>query len=308
MWGPRSLRLVAIAAAAAVALGVGVYGLVRYVVNYERYRGFPPPVQVAGAPAGRVVTLHFGSPALGRRASAAVYLPPGYAAAARAGGRFPVLYLLHAPPGSPLGYLTIGALQVRMDSLIATHRIRPFLVAIPDGHTSRDSNDTEWANAGAGRYESFVLDTVNAVDRRFATIQARGDRALAGLSEGGYGAANVTLHQLATFGAFESWSGYFTQTPTFAFNGASRRLLAANSPNAYVGSLRARLATLPTYGFLYRGTSDKITSHADTVTFARRFRAAGGHVALAEYPGGHNWALWRAHLPQMLRFASAHFA
>jgi enterochelin esterase-like enzyme len=308
MWGPRSLRLVAIAAAGAIALGVGIYGLVRYVVDYERYRGFPPPGHVAGAPAGRIVTFHYVSRALGRSALVTLYLPPGYVAVARAGGRFPVLYLLHAPPGSPLGYLTIGALQVRMDALIATHRIRPFLVAIPDGHTSKDANDTEWANAEAGRYEDFVLDTVRAVDGRFATIAARGDRAIAGLSEGGYGAANVTLHRLATFGTFESWSGYFTQTPTQSFVGASRRMLAANSPNAYVGTLRRRLVALPTYAFVYRGTQDRITSHADTVTFARRFRAAGGHVAAAEYPGGHNWALWRAHLPQMLRFASAHFA
>jgi enterochelin esterase-like enzyme len=296
------------AAAAAIMLAAGIYGLVRYVVSYERYRGFPPPTQVPGAPAGRVVTIHFASRALGRRATAALYLPPGYDPAARAGGRFPVLYLLHAPPGSPLGYLTIGALQMRMDALIATHRIRPFLVVIPDGHTSKDGNDTEWANAEAGRYEDFVIDAVRAVDHRWATIPARGDRAIAGLSEGGYGAANVTLHRLATFGTFESWSGYFTQTPTQSFTGASQRTLDANSPRAYVGALRPRLAVLPTYAFVYRGTQDKITSHADTVSFAQRFRAAGGHVATAEYPGGHNWALWRAHLPQMLRFASAHFA
>ena len=301
------MRLVALAAAAALLFGAGLFGLVRYVVNYERYRGFPPPVHVAGMPAGRVVTFHYASRALGKRAWAAVYLPPGYAAAGRAGGRFPVLYLLHAPPGSPLGYLTIGALQVRMDALIATHRTRPFLVVIPDGHTSKDGNDTEWANAEAGRYEDFVLDTVRAVDRRWATIPARGDRAIAGLSEGGYGAANVTLHRLGTFGTFESWSGYFTQTPTQSFTGAAQRMLDANSPNAYVGALRRQLAVLPTYAFLYRGTADKITSHSDTVTFLQRFRAAGGHVAMAEYPGGHNWALWRAHLPQMLRFAGAHF-
>lgn len=303
----RSIRVLAIAAASVVLLGAGVYGLVRYVVNYDRYRGFPPPTQVAGAAAGHVVRFTYASPALGHSASAAIYLPPGYGAAARAGARFPTLYLLHAPPGSPLGYLTIGALAPRMDALIARHQIRPFVVVIPDGHTSVDGNDTEWANAGAGRYESFVLDTVHAVDRAWATIPARGDRALAGLSEGGYGAANVALHNLAAFGTFESWSGYFVQTPTYAFAGASARLLAANSPNDYVGRLRSQLSALPTYAFLYRGRSDRLTSHADTVTFLQRFRAAGGHVAMAEYRGGHNWALWRARLPQMLRFASEHF-
>lgn len=301
------MRLMAVGAALAW-LGAGIYGLTRYVADYERYRGFPPPAHVASIAAGTLRTVRFLSPALHRSATYALYLPPGYAAAARAGARYPVLYLLHAPPGSPTGYVTIGALQVRMDMLIAAHEIKPFIVAIPDGHTSVDGNDTEWANAEAGRYEDFVLDVVHAVDRRWATLPARADRAIAGLSEGGYGAANVTLHHLRTFGTFESWSGYFTQTPTQSFAGASQALLAANSPNDYVAALAPALRRLPTYAFLYRGTRDRITSHADTVTFAARFRAAGGHVAWAEYPGAHNWTLWRAHLPQMLRFASAHFA
>ncbi len=305
--GRPIVRLTAVVAAL-MWLGLGAYGLTRYVANYERYRGFPPPAHVASIPSGTLSTVRFHAPALHRWATYTVYLPPGYAAAARLGARYPVLYLLHAPPGSPTGYVTIGAVQVRMDMLIAAHRIRPFIVAIPDGHTSKDGNDTEWANAEAGRYEDFVLDVVRAVDRRWATLPARGDRAIAGLSEGGYGAANVALHHLGTFGTFESWSGYFVQTPTQSFSGASPALLAANSPSDYVGALAPRLRRLPTYAFLYRGTRDRITSHADTVTFAARFAAAGGHVRWTEYPGSHNWSLWRAHMPLMLRFASAHFA
>lgn len=289
-------------------LAFGAYGLTRYVANYQRYRGFPPPVRAASVPAGRLVKAHFYSPALRRWTYYSLYLPPGYPAAARAGGRFPVLYLLHAPPGSPLGYVTIGALQVRMDTLIAAHRIRPFLVAIPDGHTAKFGNDTEWANAEAGPYERFVLDVVRAVDKRWATIPTRADRAIAGLSEGGYGAANVALHHLRMFGTFESWSGYFTQTPTDSFTHAAPALLAANSPNDYVAALAPQLKRLPTYAFVYRGTRDRVTNHLDNVTFATRFRAAGGHVRWTEWPGGHNWTLWRNHLPLMLRFASAHFA
>jgi enterochelin esterase-like enzyme len=301
---PYTLAALAVVLAWLVA---GAWGLSRYIGDYQRYRGFPPPVHPAGVPAGRLVTVHFRSPALGHSADYVVYEPPGYAAAARAGRRFPVLYLLHAPPGSPTGFLAIGALGVRMDDAIATRRVRPFLVVIPDGHTSRFGNDTEWADAAAGPYERFVLDVVRSVDTGYATLPARGDRAIAGLSEGGYGAANVTLHQLATFGIFESWSGYFMQTPTQSFSGASAASLRANSPSAYVPALARQLRRQPTWAFLYRGAQDRLTSRADTQAFAARFAAAGGHVATAEYPGRHNWRLWRAHLPAMLRFASEHF-
>jgi enterochelin esterase-like enzyme len=305
--GGRRAGLVALGLAAATLLTIGLLGLREYVGNYVVYRGFPPPAG-ASAASGTVSTEQFRSPALGRTETYTLYRPPGYAAAVRAGRRFPVLYLLHAPPGSPVGYLQIGAVAVRMDELLAAHRIKPFMIVIPDGHTAVDGNDTEWANAGAGRYEQFVTDTVHAVDQRWATIPSRADRALAGLSEGGYGAANVTLHNLATFGTFESWSGYFTQTPTYAFQGASAAALRANSPRDYVASLAPQLRRLPTYAFLYRGTRDRITSAADTYGFAARFSAAGGHVVVRQYPGSHNWWLWRTHVPQMLRFAGEHFA
>jgi enterochelin esterase-like enzyme len=304
---PRRRRLRALLVLTLVTLlAIGLLGLRQYVDAYVVYRGFPPPVG-NGAAQGLVRTAQLDSPALGRTASYAVYTPPGYAAAARAGRRFPVLYLLHAPPGSPTGYLTIGALAVRMDELIAAHKIRPFIVVIPDGHTSVDGNDTEWANAGAGRYEQFVLDVVHNVDARYATLPARGDRAIAGLSEGGYGATNIALHHLRDFATFESWSGYFTVDPGPTWNGFSAAQMAANSPRAYVASLAPRLRRLPTSAFLYRGVRDRITSAADMHAFATSFRAAGGHVTTAEYPGTHNWWLWRVHIPQMLRFADAHF-
>lgn len=305
--GGRRAKLVALGLVAAALLGAGLLGLRQYLNDYVIYRGFPPPVGTTAA-RGNVTTEHFFSPALGRTATYALYRPPGYAAAARAGHRYPVLYLLHAPPGSPTGYFQIGAVAVRMDELIASHAIRPFMLVIPDGHTSVDGNDTEWANAGAGRYQQFVTDTVKTVDHRWAADPSRADRAIAGLSEGGYGAANVALHALATFGTFESWSGYFTQTPTYAFKGASAAALRANSPRSYVGALSPELHRLPTYAFLYRGTRDRITSAADTYGFAAGFRAAGGHVTVRQYPGSHNWWLWRTHVPQMLRFANDHFA
>ena len=49
-------------------------------------------------------------------------------------------------------------------------------------------------------------------DHRIQTIATRKGRALIGLSAGGYGAFNVGLRNLRTFGAVESWSGYFVAT------------------------------------------------------------------------------------------------
>jgi enterochelin esterase-like enzyme len=282
---------------------VGGLGTWSYAHDYEVYRGFPPPRETRGIPKGRLVHVSFWSSALHERRYYVLYLPPRYAAAAARGVRFPVLYLLHAPPGRPENYVLAGAMDVRYDLLLARHRIRPFLIAMPNGHSHAFGSDTEWANARAGPYESFLLDTVRAVDARWSTIPTRSARMIAGLSEGGYGAANIALRHAAVFGGFESWSGYFRQTPTYAFTGERRSVLRANSPLLYAVDRASTLRRFPMHAFLYQGQSDDV-SVSDMRLLARELRATGAQVNTALYSGGHNWRLWRAHFNAMLRYAS----
>jgi enterochelin esterase-like enzyme len=249
------------------------------------------------------VALQIYSPALHARRKAFVYLPPGYFNGARRGHRYPVLYLLQASVGQAGNYLQVGDLNVRMDMLIQAHRVRPFIVVMPGGH----GPDHEWANADAGNFESYVLDVVHAIDSRYSTLANRRGRGIAGLSEGGYGAANIALRNLGRFSVFESWSGYYAQTPAFPFSGLSAATIAANSPRVYVPSLRAKLRRLPVHAFLYVGNHEGLPPSL-TIAFAHELRAAGAQVNWAVYGGGHNWGLWRAHFSHMLVFAGRSFS
>jgi enterochelin esterase-like enzyme len=296
------MRMAAVAAVLAlVFLLGGSYASYAYLHDYDLYRGFSPPKEAPGVPRGTIREEHFYSPALGERRAYLVYLPPEYGTVER----FPVLYLLQAPVGHARNYLQVGGLAVRMDTLRARHRIRPFIVVMPEAH-SPFGTDHEWANTAMGDYENFVLDTVHAVDARFPTVRNRSARMLAGLSAGAYGATNVTLHHLPVFGSFESWSGYFSQTATDAFHGASAALLRANDPDAYLGSIAPELRRYPMHAFLYQGRADDVPA-ADMVAFARRLEATGSHVRWAVFGGGHDWRLWRARFPAMLEFASHTF-
>jgi len=283
----------------------GLHGAWSYGHDFYLYRGFPPPRDPPGVQAGRLAKISFYSPALRGQHQYYIYLPPGYAAAAAAGQRFPVVYLLHGAPGWPQRFTDAGDIGVQVDTLIAHHRIRPFLVVMPDGRNGTFSPDTEWANTQLGSYESYVLDTVHAVDRRWATLPGRGDRAIAGNSAGGYGAANIALRHLSTFGLFQSWSGYFTQTPTGPFKGASAASLRANSPAAYVGGLRAQIRREPVAAILYGGLQDRDTLQLPG--FAAQLRAAGANVQSTTLPGRHDWRLWRAMVPKMLLWLNAKF-
>ena len=189
-----------------------------------------------------------------------------------------------------------------MDELLHRRAIRPFITVIPMGH-ARLGTDHEWANGDQGHYEDYVLDTVRAVDARWATRRDRRARMLAGLSAGAYGATNITLHHLGLFGSFESWSGYYLEDTKDAFHGASAARLRANSPLDELGPRAAQLRRLPVRAYLYQGRKDdEPASQMDA--FAAGLRATGSHVRVSLYGGKHDWALWRSHFSQMLEFAS----
>lgn len=303
------MRRLIVAALALAVLGCGWYGTWSYAHDYYLYRGFPVLHDPPGIAHGRLVTFKIWSPALHKRKAVLVYLPPGYFRGVRQGRRYPALYLLQTSIGQAVNFMKVGDLGVRVDKLVHSHRIAPFITVMPTAHGA----DHEWANTPAGNYESYVLDVVHAVDKRFATIANRSGRAIAGLSEGAYGATNVALHNLRVFSQFESWSGYFVEARVFPFQNATAAELARNSPADYVPGLRAQLRRLPTRAFLYQGNRERpqywglLPSYVSQAQFAGELRAAGARVDTASYAGKHNWALWRGHMDHMLLWVGQNF-
>jgi enterochelin esterase-like enzyme len=282
-------------------LALGFFGTWSYVHNYVVYRGFAPPRDPPGVAAGTLRSVSIYSPALKRRDSYLIYLPAGYAAAARHGTRFPVLYLLHGTASGAMHFVNVGQVGVDVDTLLARRRIHPLLVVMPSAQDGSFVDDTEWANTPHGRYESALLDVVRAVDRRWPTRPTRDARAVAGLSMGGYGSMNIALHHLRLFATAESWSGYFTQTRSGPFAAASRRTLRANSPAIYARAAAPTIRRLGLHVLLYRGGRDPVA--APQAPFAHELRAVGASVRTLRASGAHSWRLWRNEMPLALRFA-----
>jgi enterochelin esterase-like enzyme len=209
------------------------------------------------------------------------------------------MYLLHGAPGAPRTFITACAAGVAMDTLAAQRAISPFLIVMPDGRDGSFAGDTEWADTAHGRYERFVLD----VDRRFPTVADRRHRVIAGNSEGAYAAANLGLRHLGTFGALEAWTGYYQQTRTGVFAQATAAVPRSYSPADTVRGLHRQIARRPLQAYLYAGEQDPDV--VQLAPFAAELRAAGAHVEARVLPGRHDWRLWRAQTPVMLRWASA---
>lgn len=293
----RTVVLLAVLIAWAV---IGIFGVTRYLSNYWLYRGFPAPTVPAGVAAGTIKPVHFFSQSLGHKVTYDIFLPPHYAAQAAHGRRFPVVYLLHPPPGLPNGMLEAGAMAQKAEILMAKHAIGPMILVNPLAKTSAFGDDTEWDNTPAGNYDTFMTEVVHHVDRHFATKASRRYRALSGVSMGGYGAINLTLHHPGLFSIAESWSGYFFQTPTGPYKGATPAQLRASSPYYELPAVRARLMRTGVRAFLFQGTHDDVPL-GQMVAFAHRLSTSGGEVRYAVYPGGHDWRLWRGQVVPMLK-------
>jgi S-formylglutathione hydrolase FrmB len=101
-----------------------------------------------------------------------------------------VIYFLHGFTGDDRMLKFISPV---LDMAIATHRIRPFIMVIPDEKTTYDGSF--YSNTGVfGNWEDFtVQDVVGHVDNTYRTMANRESRGITGHSMGGYGAILLAM-------------------------------------------------------------------------------------------------------------------
>lgn len=225
-----------------------------------------------------------------------VYLPPAFTTARR----YPVVYLLHGMRGSPSEYLYGTELARFADTGIAAGTLRPFIAVLPAAGPSRDYNG-EWA----GPWERHVVQQVVPwVDSHLPTIRGPSGRILAGLSAGGYGAADIGLRYPNLFGTIEGWGGYYHPLRDGPFRHAGAATLRANDPTllapAEAATLRRDrisffLSTGPDHSHWFKGEQ--------TTAFRRELHRLGLRTAGFSYPDAHGE--WRVQLDAGLTWALA---
>ncbi|MDQ0474139.1 alpha/beta hydrolase [Labrys wisconsinensis] len=169
-------------------------------------------------PPSSMKSLKINSKALGGKLPVMVYVPQ----ATPPTGGWPVLYLLHGLGGCERDWVELGEIQVTLDRLIATGRIRPMMVVMPGAANSWyvDSGTV----GGPGDYETAIIeDLPRAIQKRFPVAVSPRSRAIAGVSMGGYGALRLALKHPEMFGAVASMSGAIWQNlPVALANGAGK--------------------------------------------------------------------------------------
>jgi S-formylglutathione hydrolase FrmB len=141
-----------------------------------------------------------------------VFLPSGYesGAAKRPAQRYPVLYLLHGLGDNEQTLFNSGGWTL-LDELRNQHKMGDFLIVVPEGRRSFYINSAD----GAQRYSDFFLqEFMPRMESKYRIRVGRDNRAISGISMGGYGALRFAFAHPELFSAVSAQSAaLITETP-----------------------------------------------------------------------------------------------
>jgi S-formylglutathione hydrolase FrmB len=257
----------------------------------------------------RLEQLTFRTPAVIGPTSVRVLLPAGYAA--HSVRRYPVLYMLHGA----LDNYTSWTAKGDAERLTAGY---PLIVVMPD--TGRIGGYTNWWR-GPPKWETYHIDELLPwIDAHFRTLPVRAERAILGLSMGGFGAMSHAARHPDLFAAAASFSGAvdtnnpldIAVTPVAPFGQRATQEVRwrAHNPWDLAANLRGLKLVIRTGngqpgGPFGGGDIVETAVHEMSVSFHDRLVQLGIPSLWDDYgPGGHDWPYWqrdlRETLPQMM--------
>ena len=270
---------------------------------------------VARAATGRVECNKVQSRILARSVSYCIVLPTSFDTDKTK--HFPILYSLHGLGDNEQFFVHSGLWNL-VEDMLEKGELKEFLIATPDGGAGFYINSKD----GKNRYEDFLLqEFFPLIEKRYRAAAGRGNRAISGVSMGGYGAlylafrhpqlfVSVSAHSAALIEKLPAFLGNAPQSPRARVLGnvfgapPDLAFWEQNSPLTL-----ARTANL-TGLHIYFDCGDRDDYGFDAGTAALDKILTARHIAheFHLYPGRHDVAYFAEHLPASLVFTSKYFA
>jgi enterochelin esterase-like enzyme len=186
------------------------YGAVRYGSGIEVPSDDQDMFAVKNVPHGHVHEIMFPSKSTNSSKRAFVYTPPGYDT--ETSKRYPVLYLQHGYGENETSWPVQGRANFILDNLIAEGKAKPFIIVMTYGMT----NEIDFgglSNFDIEPFQTVLLDELLPyIDTNYRTLANQENRAMAGLSMGGFETKLITLNRPDVFSSYALFSGG-TYTP-----------------------------------------------------------------------------------------------
>ncbi|MGA8503811.1 MAG: alpha/beta hydrolase family protein [Candidatus Sulfotelmatobacter sp.] len=251
-----------------------------------------------------------------------VYLPAGYDAGAtrRPPQSYPVLYFLHGLGDNEQTLFNSGGWTL-LDDLRQQHKIGEFVIAAPEGGRTFYINSAD----GSVRYSDFFLhEFIPLIETRYRVSKGRRNRAISGISMGGYGALRFAFSYPEMFSAVSAQSAaLITETPqeldTAAKSGAPMgKLLATvfgspieaahwkeNSPFVLATRNQASLRHMAIY--FNCGQDDNYGFEKGAAALDEQLQKEKVAHEYHPYPGDHSLGYFLAHFTEVMEFHSRAF-
>jgi putative tributyrin esterase len=217
----------------------------------------------------------------------------------------PVVYLLHGGGG--------GFRDWTNDSDVTRFAESGLLLVMPEGGSSYY---TDAVDPPQDRYEDYIVrDLISEVESKFPVATGRSNRAIVGVSMGGFGAVKLALRHPDLF-TFAGGLSSALDVPRRAFSikrlEQSRHYSSIFGPsgsptrrdNDPFALVRTASPDATPYFFLTCGEQEGLlpaNREFATLLAARHFRFEFHTV-----PGGHDWNQWNAWLPTLFRSLAEH--
>jgi enterochelin esterase-like enzyme len=238
----------------------------------------PAPWDWRDVPHGVVHQHGYVSKALGKPRELWVYTPPGYDGDTAI--TYPLLVLQHGSGDNHRTWVEHGKAHWILDNLIASGKARPMIVLMLDGHpigqVPRENAELRAKSLDAFRRE-LMDDALPLAESAYRIAPGRENRALAGLSMGGWQSINIGLGELDTFSWIASFSG-----------AAEEATIREALDNPETTNARLRLL------WIACGKDDFLLKRNETLVAALRKHGVQHEWQLTE--GGHSWPVWRDYL------------
>ncbi|MDM1296690.1 esterase [Sphingobacterium sp. N143] len=253
--------------------------------------------KVQDVPHGTVSKRWYTSKGLKVERRLTVYTPPGYEASNE---KYPVLYLLHGMGGDEEAWMTLGRASQILDNLIAQGKAKPMIVVMPNGHTSNAAAPGESARGFykidmrtpdifSGDMETYFPEIMDFAEQNYRVKQNAADRAIAGLSMGGFHSLYISANQPKTF----DYVGLFSPAILPPENSQSQIYhdLDAKLKKQRANSYRLYWIGIGKTDFLFKNVSD-YRQRLDKMDFSYQYM---------ESEGGHTWSNWRTYLSDFVQ-------
>ena len=156
-------------------------------------------------PHGQIRSLYYWSEINGMERHCNVYVPADYEQ--NTNKTYPVLYLLHGWGEDENGWSNQGHMANIMDGLIDAGKAVPMIIVMDCGDIKTNSDVRKASTNDVTQI--YINDLMPFIEKTFRTKNDRQNRAMAGLSRGGFQASQTVFPNLDKFAWIGTFSGFF---------------------------------------------------------------------------------------------------